>query len=367
MPMGADTVGGEDESGTAPATAETIVRALADGGFDAEFFRKVVERVGVGVGVYDASGRFTYANQSFADMLARPVEEVVGTRVWEVNPALDGDRFEAYWDSFGVGETREHRSRHLTGDGETIHVETVTTAVEVDGSRHHVGTITDITPRVEQRRAAKRQDERLEEFASVVSHDLRNPLNVAMGRSELVDAECDSEHIDHVQRSLERMEALIDDVLTLAREGSRLTDPELVEVADAVQTAWYTSGTSEATLSAPEAIGIVESEESRLCQIFDNLFANAVEHAGPAVSIRVGTFEDGFFVEDNGPGIPPEQRENVFEHGYSETRDGTGFGLWIVKEISKTHDWTVELTESDDAGARFEFRGVEFVDPEERT
>ena len=87
MPMGADTVGGEDESGTAPATAETIVRALADGGFDAEFFREVVERVGVGVGVYDASGRFTYANQSFADMLARPVEEVVGTRVWEVNPA----------------------------------------------------------------------------------------------------------------------------------------------------------------------------------------------------------------------------------------------------------------------------------------
>jgi len=339
-----------------------VARALADGGFDAEFFRSVVERVGVGVGVYDESGRFTYVNQSYAEMLGRSVDEMVGMRVWDVNPEVEDDRFAEYWDSYEVGQTREYQSPHRTDEGDTIHVETVTTAIEVDGTRYHVGTITDISTRIQERRAARRQDERLEEFTSVVSHDLRNPLNVAMGRLDLVKSECESEHMAHVERSLRRMEALIEDVLTLAREGSRLTDPEIVEVREAVRTAWYTSGGGDATLDVSEDLGAVESEESRLCQIFENLVANAVTHAGPGVIVRIGRLEDGFFVEDDGKGIPEDEREDVFEYGYSERDEGTGFGLTIVKEIAEAQDWSVDLREGTDGGARFEFHDVEFVD-----
>jgi signal transduction histidine kinase len=216
--------------------------------------------------------------------------------------------------------------------------------------------------RVERTRRLERQNERLEEFASVVSHDLRNPLNVAMGRAELAAAECDSEHLPHVERSLDRMEALIEDVLTLAREGSRLTDPDVVDVEDAVRTAWYTSGGSGATLEVVDDLGAVESEESRLAQIFENLVSNALDHGGEDVSVRVGRHADGFYVEDDGGGIPADERDDVFEYGYSTSDDGTGFGLTIVKEIAQTHGWTVALTEGEDGGARFEFHDVRFVD-----
>jgi signal transduction histidine kinase len=69
----------------------------------------------------------------------------------------------------------------------------------------------------------------------------------------------------------------------------------------------------------------------------------------------------GFYVEDSGPGIPPEKRDEVFEQGYSGDT-GTGLGLAIVGRITEAHDWSVDIRESPEGGARFEFRGVELVE-----
>ena len=66
----------------------------------------------------------------------------------------------------------------------------------------------------------------------------------------------------------------------------------------------------------------------------------------------------GFYVEDDGPGIPPGDRDAVFEWGYSSTLEGTGFGLAIVREVAEAHGWSVSATESDAGGARFEVTGV---------
>ena len=68
---------------------------------------------------------------------------------------------------------------------------------------------------------------------------------------------------------------------------------------------------------------------------------------------------DGFYVEDDGPGIPEGERERVFEDGYSTVEGGTGFGLNIVREIARAHGWEVRVTESAAGGARFEISGVE--------
>ena len=83
---------------------------------------------------------------------------------------------------------------------------------------------------------------------------------------------------------------------------------------------------------------------------------------GVTVTVTIGTFENGFYVADDGPGIPPEEREAVFESGYSTGGSGTGLGLSIVEQVAREHGWTVDLGESADGGARFEFTGVEFVD-----
>jgi signal transduction histidine kinase len=72
-----------------------------------------------------------------------------------------------------------------------------------------------------------------------------------------------------------------------------------------------------------------------------------------------GASRSGFYVEDDGVGIPVERRDRVFDDGYSTQPSGTGFGLSIVREIAEAHDWTVEVVDGSDGGARFEFRGIE--------
>jgi nitrogen-specific signal transduction histidine kinase/DNA-binding NarL/FixJ family response regulator len=214
---------------------------------------------------------------------------------------------------------------------------------------------------IEQRRTLQRQNERLDEFASIVSHDLRNPLNVADGHLELARGECDSDHLDDAARALDRMDALIGDLLALAREGDRVRDPEAVDLAAAVSRCWATVETADATL-AVDADSTIQADRSRLLQLLENLFGNAVEHGGGSVTITVGDIDDaGFYVADDGPGVPEGDREQVFDSGYSTTEGGTGLGLSIVREIAEGHGWTVAVTDSDDGGARFEISGVEVV------
>ncbi|TQQ83503.1 response regulator [Halonotius terrestris] len=216
----------------------------------------------------------------------------------------------------------------------------------------------------------RRQIDRLEEFTNVVSHDLRNPLNVAQGRLELAQAECDSSHLETVVDAMDRMEDIIEDTLTLAREGQTVDDKEPVEIAELLDNCWDVIESEDAELRVVDEF-TVHGDRNRLSHIFENLFRNAIEHSTPPVTIRVGllnvmytstradtggTF--GFFVEDDGPGVPEGRRESVFDAGETTRKDGTGFGLSIVKQIAEAHGWEVELTESFDGGARFEFTNV---------
>lgn len=93
----------------------------------------------------------------------------------------------------------------------------------------------------------QRQNEQLEEFANVVSHDLRNPLNVAQGRLELAQGQHDSEHLNAIGKAHTRMEALIEDLLTLAREGHGVTEFTAVDLSALIDNCWATVGTSRMT------------------------------------------------------------------------------------------------------------------------
>ena len=232
-----------------------------------------------------------------------------------------------------------------------------------------------------QRRQLERENERLEEFASVVSHDLRNPLTVATGRLQDAMEECDGGTLEEVDRALDRMDRLTRDLLTLARQGNRVEDEEPVSLPRVLHNCWSNVATDGATIQVDTA-EIIYADETRLAQIFENLFRNAVEHGlegdaapgsgtgddsvAPAdgemdLRIRIGDLEDGFFVEDDGRGIPDDEVPNVFETGYSSTQQGTGFGLSIVQQVADAHGWEVEVTDGEDGGARFEFRGVRFA------
>jgi PAS domain S-box-containing protein len=213
----------------------------------------------------------------------------------------------------------------------------------------------------ERQRALERQNDRLDEFASVVSHDLRNPLTVADGRLELARQEVDNEHLDVVARSHDRMQTLIDDLLELAREDAAPTDLTTVELPVVADRSWQAVDTAEASLVADLDL-TVRADESRLRQLLENAFRNAVEHAGESVTVELGGLEDGFYLEDDGPGIPASDRDDVFEFGHSTSAEGTGLGLSIVAQVVEAHGWEIEVVEGGDGGARFEIRGVEIVE-----
>ena len=219
-----------------------------------------------------------------------------------------------------------------------------------------------------QQRANERiqeQRDRLEEFASVVSHDLRNPLNVAHGRASLLKQASDDEFQEHIlplENSLERMEAIIKDTLTLAQQGETISEQEPVDISTLVDECWKNVATEHATIDVVDAFD-VQADKSRLKHILENLFRNAIEHGGKEVVIQVGRDgDDIFYIEDNGPGVPETDREQIFEVGHSSNPEGTGFGLTIVQRIAEAHGWGIQLEEGKDGGARFVFTGVEIVD-----
>jgi PAS domain S-box-containing protein len=216
---------------------------------------------------------------------------------------------------------------------------------------------------LEQRRterSLRAKNERLEEFAQVVSHDLRNPLSIATANLDLATGELEeNEHLETVREAHDRMERLIEDLLRLAREGETVEDPAPVQLGEVAEACWYNVDTRQASLRTDGSLELV-ADRDRLAQLLENLYRNAVEHGGRSTAVTVGALDDarGFFVEDDGPGVPEEERDRIFDAGYTTEPGGTGFGLSIVHRVAEAHGWAVEFTEAADGGARFEVRGV---------
>jgi len=212
------------------------------------------------------------------------------------------------------------------------------------------------------------QNRRLDRFTGVVSHDLRSPLAATAGWVEMAASECDSVYLDETADGLSRMGTIIDNTLELAKQGRTVAAFEPVDFAELVDDCWRMTSTDSEGRPTDNGLAIhneatIYGDPDRLRHLFENLFRNAVEHAGPHVSVTTGLFgEDGLYVEDDGHGIPAAYREVLFEPGYTTTDGGSGFGLAIVAEIVDAHGWAIRATESDTGGARFEITGLSFAE-----
>ena len=240
--------------------------------------------------------------------------------------------------------------------------------------RGHVFLLRDVTERerrqaeLERREAElERQNERLEDFAGVVSHDLRNPLAAATAAVELArhgDGDSD-DALDRAANAHERMDDLIEGLLSLATAGHSVDSADRVSLDATVRRVWSRLETADATLSVAGPDATVLADGDRLEQLLSNLFRNAIEHAGDDVAVRVEieTRADGvaLAVADDGPGVPSEQRSKVTERGVS-LAGGTGLGLAIVVDIAEAHGWELSVEESESGGARFAIAGIEPAD-----
>jgi PAS domain S-box-containing protein len=210
---------------------------------------------------------------------------------------------------------------------------------------------------VERGEALQRQNERLEEFAGVVAHDLRNPLSAAVGSLEMARETNEERFFEWVEESHGRMDDLIEELLDIARGARQATDPQTLTLGSIVEEAWSYLDAPDGTLSVEEDLGEIHADETRLLQLFGNLFRNSVEHAGEDVTVTVGRLatDEGFYVADDGPGLTDAVRTDIHEFGEVSSASGTGIGLASVTDIVEAHGWELSVPDVED-GARFEIR-----------
>ncbi|ELZ85726.1 multi-sensor signal transduction histidine kinase [Haloferax elongans ATCC BAA-1513] len=320
-------------------------------------FAAVFERSSDAMILANNDGEYLRVNPTATRLFGRPESALLGKKPSDFTS--EHFDFDTAWNSFL--RTSEERGLFAVErpDGSIRIAEYVANTNVLPGV--HLSVLRDVTEQYESKQQLFFEKERLKEFASVLSHDLKNPVQLASGHLELLQSDIDSasarESLEIAMEAVERIGLVIDDVLTMSNadgEGELLTTVEFSEVAETV---WkrVRQGTSEATIEP----GItIEADPVRLERLLTNLFRNAIEHGGTAVQIRVGRLADdaGFFIEDDGPGIPEDERQNVFSWGYSTKSGGSGIGLASIGQIVEAHEWDLSIVEGTEGGARFEIR-----------
>jgi len=219
-------------------------------------------------------------------------------------------------------------------------------------------------------------------FVADASHELRTPLTVVRGQLEVLAAQPEPsvEEVRRVERlvnsEIARVSRLVDDLLLLARsEETEFLHMGSIDLAAFVADLWdgMTLVAPRRFELAPVPDGTLSADPDRLAQALRNLIGNAIEQTSPETGlVRMRVIASGaavtFVVEDDGPGVPPDQREAVFRRFHrtdsarSRSSGGTGLGLAIVRAIADAHGGTVSAGDSPDGGASFEltlpgFRG----------
>jgi len=213
--------------------------------------------------------------------------------------------------------------------------------------------------RLERREAELvRERDRLDRFADTFRHELRNPLNILGGYLDVARETGDEAAFQRCQTAIDRIQHLLEDALLILGEDPELTRTP-VELAAVSEACWaaVTAGTADTGAAADlriERDRQVYADEARFCQLLENLLRNAIEHGGRDVSVTIGGTDEGFYVEDDGPGIPERERGKIFEDGYSTTVEGSGLGLAVVAAVADAHGWEIRVADGTAGGARFE-------------
>jgi PAS domain S-box-containing protein len=336
----------------------------------------IIEALGDPVYVCDPDPKFTYVNDPFADLTGYTKDELMNSHPHLLKSHESQNR------------VREAIRDILSDDGpddKTVEVEIKTKGGDVIPCEDHIGVLLqdgryngtagvlrDISTRKNQREQVRQQKEQLEQFVSILTHDIRNPLNIIDGYSQQLKTEANASQVEKIRRAADRMRDLIDDTLALHRETDTVEDLRNIPIAKIADKAWQNVETADADLHVRNKFSI-ECNPDRLCRLFENLYRNAIEHNDKSVTIDVGEYStigtstrdscSGFYVADDGTGIDSDNRKKVFDFGETSSQDGTGLGLPIVKRVADAHGWDVKLMDSATGGAKFVFIGVETEKP----
>lgn len=328
---------------------------------------RAMDEAPIGITITDPSQKdnpIIYANEGFVEMTRYPRDEVVGRncRFLQGEETQEAQRAEMR-NAIEDAEPVTVELRNYRKDGEMFWNRVSIAPILDEGGvpDYFVGFQQEVT----EQRAIQEQHEKwtrmMQGLGRVLSHDLQTPLVVIEGRVELARETGDVEHLDDVEEMLDRLDEMIGDLAEVMETGELVSDKERVDVGEIVENVWRTLDAEDASPEVADDMPDVYADERALKRMFENLLGNSLEHGEEDITVRMGQLDDeaGFYVEDNGPGIPADVRDDVFTPGFTTKEDGTGIGLASVSQIVTAHGWRIRVQEGSDGGARFEISGVD--------
>ena len=331
----------------------------------------------------DESQKITFFNHGAEAIFGYPRDEIIGQRVEMLIPDRFRGNHEAQVREFGrsgvkarrMGERREIAA--LRKNGEEFPAEAAIAQLNHDNLTVYAVVLRDVTQRKRFEEQINRGLQLREDMVGIVSHDLRNPVAAVKMLADAILREadrCASEEVKHnvelIRTAANQMDTLISDLLDVNRleAGSMSVHLEPVSANALVKTALSTlrplamEKRIGIQTSLPEEVGDVFADEARIHQVLSNLIGNALKFtpAGGTVKVSTKPREDSveFCIEDNGPGIPPEQLPHIFKRYWQSRRTerhGAGLGLPIAKGLVAAHSGTIHAESEPEKGTRLYF------------
>jgi len=336
-------------------------------------FKFILDGAGEEFFMLDRNGNIHYVNDAAARSLGYGRDRLKGMRVTDVAKGLTLDGWREEFDQLKAGDVPAFERIHVDSGGRETPKEVKSVYLKISGQEYVCAFARDISER-------KRSEQERTEFLAMVSHDIRSPMTTIIGMSELV-AERGRDTLDEeslemlgdINRSGRKVTDMLKDFVTVARlEIGKLpinyfpVKPAVIVEECMLDYAQMASEKPvELSSHIEEGLETVELDKDLVERALGNLVTNAINYTPAGGHITVGTgarMEDGvrmleLSVQDDGPGIPPEEHELAFQK-YARLKTatgvkGTGLGLPIVKAIAAAHGGRVELVSEEGKGARF--------------
>jgi PAS domain S-box-containing protein len=362
----------------------------------AQRFRATFEQAAVGMAQATVEGKFLLVNQKLCEILGYSRQELVEKRFQEITWQEDLANEEELVRQLLAGEIENfsREKRYIRNDGELVWANlTVSLLREQNGTQFLMGVVEDIRERKQAEESLRlraeelswtaqmlakttnvlrKRNQELDQFAYVVSHDLKAPLRAIANLSSWIEEDLsesmteDTLHQMNLLRGrVHRMEGLIEGLLQYSRVGRIQVPSEMVKVekllAEIIDSLAPPSGFE---VKVEPGMPTFVAEKLPLQQVFSNLISNAIKHnraESGHVTISVKDLEDfyEFSVADDGPGIDPQYHDKVFVIFQTlEARDkveNTGIGLSLVKKIVEGQGGAISLESAEGEGATFRF------------
>jgi PAS domain S-box-containing protein len=350
-------------------------------------YRGLLEAAPDAMVVVNQAGEIVLLNLQAEKQFGYPRDELLGQKVTNIVPEGFAERLiadglrsaeDALAQQIGTGIELIGRRK----DGREFPIELMLSPLRSAEGTLVTAAIRDITARrtaaanlLQKVEELKRSNEELEQFASIASHDLQEPLRMVASYTQLLsrrykgklDSDAD-EFIAFAVDGASRMQRLIQDLLAYSRVGTRGSALFDISSEDALRQALLNlRGAIEESgaLVTHDPLPTVSADETQLIQLFQNLVGNAIKYQGPGVpKVHIAVASDGgkkwtFSVQDNGLGIEPQYFEKIFgmfqRLHKREAFTGTGIGLAICKKIVEQHGGNISLDSKPGHGSTFRF------------